>query len=144
VLKAVLDTNFFISSLLNKNGAPARLLELWRDGQYLLLSSPPIINEIKVVLELPRIKTKYNLNDFDIQKLITLIECDAILVPGQIDVGNAIPEDPSDSMFLSCALEGKADVIVSGDKHLLNLKKYKGIPVIPVNEFINLLKTKSE
>jgi uncharacterized protein len=144
VLRAVLDTNIFISSLINKNGAPARLVDLWREGSYILLSSPPIIKEIKAVLELPRIKTKYCLNDLDIQKLINLIEMDAILVPGIMDVGNAIPEDPSDSIFLSCALEGKADVIVSGDRHLLNLKKYKGIPVILVNEFINLLKTNSE
>jgi uncharacterized protein len=140
VLRAVLDTNIFISSLLNKTGAPARLLDLWRDGQYLLLSSPPIIKEIKTVLELPRIKTKYCLSDLDIQKLINLLEMDAIVVPGIMDVGNAIPEDPSDSIFLSCALEGSADVIVSGDRHLLNLKNFKGIPVIPVNEFIDLLK----
>ncbi len=115
------------------------MLDLWRDGKYLLLSSPPIIGEIKAVLELPRIKTKYCLNDLDIKKLLSLIEMDAILVPGIIDVGNAIPEDPSDQIFLSCAFEGDADVIVSGDRHLLNLKKFKGIPVKPVKEFIDLL-----
>jgi predicted nucleic acid-binding protein len=42
--------------------------------------------------------------------------------------------------FFSCAIEGGADVIVSGDRHLLNLKKFKGISVVPVNEFIDLLK----
>lgn len=141
MLKAVLDTNIFISSLLNKNGAPARLLDLWRDGKYLLLSSPPILGEIKAVLELPRIKTKYCLNDLDIQKLLNLIEMDAILVPGITDAGDVIPDDPSDHIFLSCAIEGNADAIVSGDRHLLNLKKFRGIPVIPINEFINLLQS---
>ena len=139
MLRAVLDTNIFISSLLNKNGTPARLSDLWKDSQYILLSSPPILREIKTVLELPRIKTKYGLNDLDIQKLLKLIEMDAILVPGIMDVGNAIPEDPSDHIFLSCALEGGADVIVSGDRHLLNLKKFKGIPIMSVKEFIDLL-----
>ena len=139
MLKAVLDTNIFISSLLNKKGAPARLLDLWREGKYLLLSSPSIIGEIKAVLELPRIKTKYCLNDLDIKNLLNLIEMDAIIVPGITDVGDPIPEDPSDHIFLSCAFEGDADVIVSGARHLLNLKKFKGIPVIPVNEFIDLL-----
>ena len=139
MLKAVLDTNIFISSLLNKKGVPDRLVDLWRDGQYLFLSSPPIIREIKSVLELPRIKKKYCLNDPDIQKLLNLIETDAILVPGITDVENPIPEDTSDQIFLSCALEGSADVIVSGDQHVLNLKKFKGISVIPVNEFMDLL-----
>jgi uncharacterized protein len=60
-------------------------------------------------------------------------------VPGVTDVGDAIPEDPSDHIFLSCAIEGSADMIVSGDHHLLNLKKFKGIPIMPVNEFIDLL-----
>jgi putative PIN family toxin of toxin-antitoxin system len=102
MLKAVLDANIFISSLLNKSGAPARLQDLWKDDEYLLLSSPPIIREIKAVLYLPRIKTKYCLNDFDIQKLLNLIEMEAILVPGITDVGNIIPEDPSDQIFFMC------------------------------------------
>jgi predicted nucleic acid-binding protein len=75
VLRAVLDTNVFVSSLLNKTGAPARLLDSWRAGEYLLMTSPPIVGEIK---------------------------------------------------FLSCALEAGADVIVSGDRHLLGLKTFEG------------------
>ena len=139
MIRAVLDTNIFISSLLNKKGTPARLLDLWKDGRYLLMSSPGIIAEIKAVLELPRIKSKYLLNDDDIQQLLNLIRRDAILVPGKIDVGNAIPEDPEDLIFLSCAIEAGADVIVSGDKHLLNLEEFRGIPVLPVNKFVDLL-----
>lgn len=139
MLRAVLDTNIFISSLLNKKGSPAMILDMWRDGQYLLLSSPAIIEEIKTVLEFPRIKTKYCLNDSDIQQLLILIEKDAILVPGTTDVGNAIPDDPKDLIFLSCALEADADVIVSGDRHLLKLKEFRGIPVLTVKEFIELL-----
>ena len=139
MLRAVLDTNIFISSLLNKKGAPARLLDLWKDGRYLLLSSPAIISEIKAVLELPRIKAKYSLDDFDIRKLLNLLEKDALLVPGLADVGNAIPDDPDDHIFLSCALEAGADVIVSGDRHLLDLKKFRGITVLPVKEFIELI-----
>ena len=63
---------------------------------------------------------------------------DAILVPGITDVGNAIPKDPSDHIFLSCAHEGGADVIVSGERHLLNLKKFRKIPILQVKEFVNL------
>ena len=137
MLKAVLDTNVFISSLLNKKGTPAKLLDMWKDGQYLLISSPRIIHEIKSVLELPRIKIKYCLDDLEIQKLINVLETDAILVPGSTEIENVIPDDPSDQMFLACAVECGADV--SGDRHLLELKEFEGIAIITVNEFISLL-----
>jgi putative PIN family toxin of toxin-antitoxin system len=139
VLRAVLDTNVFVSSLLNKKGGPAKLLDAWRAGEYLLVISPPIIEEIKAVLELPRIKGKYRLVDQDIRQLLDLLGKDAVLVPGFSDVGNAIPQDPVDRMFLSYALEAGADAIVSGDRHLLDLKAFEGIPIMHVKEFLDLL-----
>jgi len=51
---------------------------------------------------------------------------------------NNIEEDPSDNIFLECALKGKADYIISRDKHLLQLKQYKTIKIIPFSEFIKL------
>ena len=48
MLRAVLDTNIFVSSLLNKTGTPAKLLDSWKAGEYILITSPPIIKEIKV------------------------------------------------------------------------------------------------
>lgn len=139
MLRAVLDTNIFVSSLLNKKGAPARPLDAWRAGEYLLITSPPIMKEIKTVLEFPRIRVKYGLKDQDIQDLLDLLEKDAITVPGLPHVDKAIPEDQTDVIFLSCALEAGADFIVSGDHHLLDLKAFTGIPIIPVIEFFDRL-----
>ena len=138
-MRAVLDTNVFVSSLLNKTGAPSGLMDAWRAGEYLLVTSPPIMAEIKAVLELPRIREKYALTDHDIRQLLGLLEKDAIVVPGLSPVGNAIPRDPTDRMFLSCALDAGADVIVSGDSHLLSLKAFEGIPIVPVRQFLNRL-----
>ena len=139
MLRAVLDTNVFVSSLLNKTGAPARLLDAWRAGEYLLVTSPPIMAEIKAVLELPRIKDKYALTDQDIRQLLDLLEKDAILVPGLSPVNNTILQDPKDEIFLSCALDAGADVIVSGDRHLLSLKAFEGIPIVLVRQFLDRL-----
>jgi len=139
VLRAVLDTNVFVSSLLNKTGAPARLLDAWRAGEYLLVTSPPIMAEIKAVLELPRIRDKYALTDQDIRQLLDLLEKDAILVPGLSPVNNTILQDPKDEIFLSCALDAGADVIVSGDRHLLSLKAFEGIPIVLVRQFLDRL-----
>ncbi len=139
MLRAVLDTNVFVSSLLNKTGAPARLLDAWRAGEYLLVTSPPIMAEIKAVLELPRIRDKYALTDQDIRQLLDLLEKDAILVPGLSPVNNTILQDPKDEIFLSCALDAGADVIVSGDRHLLSLKAFEGIPIVLVRQFLDRL-----
>jgi putative PIN family toxin of toxin-antitoxin system len=135
VLRVVLDTNVFVSGLLSKTGLPAKILDAWRAGQYLLIASPPIVAEIKRVLQTPRIREKYFITDGDIEQLIILLEKEALIVPGYTDVKDAIPDDPSDEMFLACAVDAAADFIVSGDRHLLEISEYKGISIITVNEF---------
>jgi predicted nucleic acid-binding protein len=83
------------------------------------------------------------LTDDDIRQVFDLLEKDAIVVPGRSHVANAIPQDPTDHMFLSCALEAGADVIVSGDRHLLSLKTFEGIPIMPVVQFRDRLAQQS-
>jgi predicted nucleic acid-binding protein len=87
---------------------------------------------------LPRIREKYALTEDDIQQLLDLLEKDTILVPGLSHVNNVIPEDPTDHIFLSAALDAGADAIVSGDRHFLNLKAFEGIPIMAVREFLDL------
>jgi len=135
VLRVVLDTNVFVSGLLSKTGLPAKILDAWRAGQYLLIASPPSVAEIKRVLQAARIREKYFITDGDIEQLIILLEKEALIVPGYTDVKDAIPDDPSDEMFLACAVDAAADFIVSGDRHLLEISEYKGISIITVNEF---------
>jgi len=139
MLKVVLDTNIFISSLLSKAGGPAMVIDTWRAGQYLLVTSPSIISEIKRVVQMPKIRKKYGLTHNQIEKLILLLEKDAIVVPGLSAVEGAIPKDPADEMFLAAALDAKVDFIVSGDRHLLDLGEYKAIPIFTVRQFLELL-----
>jgi len=68
-----------------------------------------------------------------------LFEKDIIVVPGLSTVAGAIPKDPTDEMFLSAALDAKADLIVSSDRHLLDLGEYKGVPILTVRQFLELL-----
>ena len=140
MLKVVLDTNVFVSSLLTKSGGPAMVIDAWHAGQYLLVTSGPIISEIKRVLEAPKIRKKYGIGRKQIENLIRLLENDAIVVPGLSPVTGTIPEDPTDEMFLAAALDAKADIIVSGDRHLLDLDRYEGIPISTVRQFLELLK----
>ena len=139
MLKVVLDTNVFVSSLLTKSGGPAMVIDAWQAGQYLLVTSRPIISEIRRVLETPKIRKKYGIGRKQIENLIRLLENDAIVVPGLSPVTGTIPEDPTDEMFLAAALDAKADIIVSGDRHLLDLDRYEGIPISTVRQFLELL-----
>lgn len=143
MLKIVLDTNVFVSSLLVRAGLPSQVLDLWRQRRYLLIVSAAIIAEIRATLEYPRIRRKYAITGEDAEQLIALLKRDALLVPGDADVAGAIPQDPSDEMVLACALEGQADVIVSGDRHLLDLNSYGTIPILTVRQFLERLETES-
>ncbi len=135
MLRVVLDTNVFVSSLLVKAGLPAQVLDAWRERRYLLLISPPLMAEIAATLRYPRIRRRYRIAGEDVVGLLDLLERDAILVTGEAEVGGAVPEDPADEMVLACALDGLADLIVSGDSHLLDLGEYAGVPILTVRQF---------
>ncbi len=52
---------------------------------------------------------------------------------------NVVAEGPDDNKFLECALESRADFIVSGDKHLLRFREFKGIKIVSAREFLELI-----
>ena len=140
MLRAVLDTNQFVSSVLVRQGVPAQVLEAWRRREFLPITSPSIIAEIRSTLNYPRIRRKYPIVDDDIERLVALLERDALVVPGEANVGGAIPADSADEAVLACAIQGQADVIVSGDRHLLDLVEYQGISIISAREFLDRLR----
>jgi hypothetical protein len=143
VLRVVLDTNVFVSSLLSTEGTPAQLLNAWREGRYMLVTSPAIIAEVVEVLESPRISKKYLIRHQDVENLVDVLKTDAVLVPGEAGVKGSVPRDPRDEMFLACAIDANADCIVSGDRHLLDLQTFRGIPILTVNEFAEELENQS-
>ena len=132
MLRVVLDTNVFVSSLLVKEGPAAQVLDAWRARRYLLIVSPDFVAEIASTLRYPRIRRRYHITEDDIQALLDLLETDSILVPGTADVSGSLPEDPDDEVVLGCAVEGDADLVVSGDRHLLALGGFRGIEIVAV------------
>lgn len=73
----------------------------------------------------------------------SLLEADAILVPGTADVTGSVPEDLDDQIVLACAVDGDADLIVSGDQHLLDQGEIRGIEIVRVRMFLERLNTDS-
>jgi putative PIN family toxin of toxin-antitoxin system len=145
MLRVALDTNIFVSSLLVKEGVPAKVLDAWRERQYALFISPTILSEIRATLDYPRIRRKYSITDTEIDRLITLLEYDALIVPGDDEsVAGSVSEDPSDEAVLACALDARADLIVSGDRHLLEMREYQEIPILTVREFLDKLEAEGQ
>lgn len=139
MLRAVLDTNLFVSSVLVSEGLPARAIDAWRAYRYVLIVSPAIMAEIAKTLRYDRIRRKYDLTEADVDQLLTVLSVDAVVVPGQADVAGSVPDDPDDEAILACAVDGQADVVVSGDQHLLALGSFRDIPIITVRAFMERL-----
>lgn len=140
MLHVVIDTNVIVSGILSPKGAPVELLKAWRERRFLLLTSSAIVAEVRAVLKYPHIRKKYTLSDNEIEQTITLLEHDALLVKGEANVAGSVPDDPKDEMFLACAVDGEADVIVSGDHHLIDLESYRDIPIMTPRQFLDQLR----
>jgi hypothetical protein len=143
MLRVVLDTNQFVSSLLVRHGIPAQVIDAWQRREYLLVTSPALMAEVRATLDYPRIRRKYSITDERVERLITLLKQDALVVPGETNTSGAIPADPDDDKVLACAVDGIADLIVSGDRHLLDLGEFQGIPIIAAHEFLDRLQKES-
>lgn len=139
MIRVVFDTNIFVSSLLRKNGLPAQAIAAWRAHRLQLVTSPAIVAEFAATLQYPRIRRKYGVTDEEISALIDLLVADAVVVDGTIDVSGSVPDDPDDEIVLGCAIEGNADLIVTGDQHLLSLGAFRSIPIVTVRNLLERL-----
>lgn len=125
----VVDTNVLISGYLWK-GKPRHVLKLLRSGPYRLLYARQTLDELVRVLSL-----KFSLDASEIYRIVEDIRA----FGKEVNIASKecpVSADSSDNVFVNLALDGKAEIIVSGDSHLLRLKKFKGIEIISVSEFL--------
>lgn len=136
--RVVIDTNVLVSGIIQKSGFPHAVVKSWENGNIICITSLPMIEEVTRVLNYPKIKNNYGLNADDIsQTTLNLLKYSIVIDnPPAVDV---VKEDSQDNKVLSTAIEGKANYIVSGDSHLLNLKGYKGIEIITPKRFCEII-----
>jgi uncharacterized protein len=137
--RAVVDTNLFVSGLFAKDSPATELQDLWISRKFELVTSLEILRELSRVLQYPRIKERLQLKDDTIRRFFRLIFRKAVITRDLYSIDRII-KDPTDNKFLACALEAKADYIVSGDKHLRDLKHFHGVKITDVKTFIEKLK----
>ncbi len=130
MLRAVLDTNVFISALFG--GTPEDVYRAALRGRFTLVTSPAILTELARAL-----REKFSLPEPDITAYVKQIARRSRVVRPAIRV--AVVADDDDNRVLECAAAGEADVIVSGDRHLLRVKAYSGIPIVRPIDFLRTL-----
>ena len=138
MLKIVLDTNVFVSALINPRGKPAQILNYVFESKVRLFTSPSIIEELERVLSYPKLVKRHGLEKQELKEFVSDLLSILSLVEGKKAI-ELIAEDPADNNYLSCVVDAKADFIVSGDIHLLNLREYEGIQIITPAQFLEML-----
>lgn len=133
MIKAVVDTNVFISGTIWK-GTPHRVLELWSASKFKLVVSNEIVNEYESVLN--KILTH---QPELVERILETIRMHSEYVQ-PIKLPKPICRDPNDDMFLSAALAGKVDYIVSGDKDLLVLSNVWDVKILNPRQFLDAVK----
>lgn len=139
-MRIVLDTNVYISALMNPESPPGMILQLWEEEKVTLCTSESSIAEISRVLDYPKVRrylrhSNESLGDFlvDLRTRATLLE--------NIPAIRRTSVDPDDDQFLALAVAANADYLVSGDKHLLNLRHYKEIWIVSPSAMLSFFAT---
>jgi putative PIN family toxin of toxin-antitoxin system len=131
--RVVIDTNVFVSGL-NFAGKPGEVLELFVRGNIDVFISPFILSEIERIL-----RERFEWSERNIHRVLNRIKRQTILVDPKLKV-IAIKRKDDDNRILECAIEGRVQYLISGDrKHVLPLKEYQGIKILSPAEFLKLL-----
>jgi hypothetical protein len=133
-VRVVVDTNVFISSLLNTEGNPRKVIDLWRFEKMTLCISKEILAEYFAVLG--RFGMSEEPEGGELVQLFQKRYNQVFLT--SVPTVLAISEDPADNKFIECAVAADAKYIISGDRHQLNLKVFKGIRILPPTEFLKV------
>ena len=121
----------FISGLFFA-GPPYRISQAWRDERVQLVVCPEILAEYRQVAS--RLIQRYK--SIDVSALIDLVAVRSRIIQARA-LAKPVCDDPSDDIFLACALAAKAPVIVSGDRHLLKASGFAGIQVLRPKTFVD-------
>ena len=124
-----------ISAIIN-DGTSRRLLRKIIQCKHVLITSEQIINELEQVLS----RSKFKMNKNEIKKIISVIisSSDVKQTKSKFKI---VKDDPDDDMFINTAHDGQADYIVSGDKDLLKIRKFRSVTILTVNEMLEILKS---
>jgi hypothetical protein len=136
-VRVVLDTNVVASGFL-WGGVPRQLLQAAREKKLRLYTSTSLLLELTDILGRAKFARKLAAAQLSVDQLV---ERYALLttVVHPVTIPPTILDDPDDDQVLACALAAKVEIIVSGDRHLIDLKEHQGIRVVAVAEAVKTI-----
>lgn len=137
--RVVIDTNVFVSGLINPHGQPAQILFARERGMLTLLIAPALMSEVGQVLRQPIIQRKHGLSDSQLSRLLLRIIRSAEVVPLLADLPITC-RDPKDDKFLAAALGGNAEYVLTGDEESLSRNgapEVITLQIITVSDFLD-------
>ena len=139
-MKVVIDTNVAISGLL-WSGPPNQILKWSRDGLLKTFGCEATTAELKTVLRYEKFSKRLAALDTTSEKVFAYFMNLIHYVPTPKIIPDIIKADPFDNIFLALALQNKTHLIISGDEHLLEQKKYQGIQIVTPKEACSVIET---
>jgi uncharacterized protein len=137
VNRVVIDTNILISGTTISETPPTQVIDLWRNGSIVNITSPQLLAEANDVLTRPKIMAFTGLSVEETQAFLKDVAKRSYLTTGEYYI-EPLTSNPDDTAVLQAAVEGRATHIITGDKkHLLPLKEIQGIAILPPQEFLS-------
>ena len=133
MLKLVIDTNVVISALLKPESSPALIMSLVLRGNCTLCLTEKIFAEYEEVSGRGKFK---KLDHGSVREFLSTLRRRALWVVPKVQV-DGITKDPDDNVFLECALESRADFLITGNIHHFPEKKFRHTAIVAPGEFVS-------
>jgi putative PIN family toxin of toxin-antitoxin system len=137
-VRAVIDNNVLVSGLL-WGDKPGRVLAAVAEGHVHIFLSEELLAELREVLRRSKFTARLALRELTPETALAKVQAIARLVPASPIPAPPALRDADDLAVLACAISVSVDVIITGDKDLLTLKSFQGIPIIDAAEALKRL-----
>ena len=142
--RVVIDANVYVSALIRPQGPPGQIVErLLGEGPHTIIVSKMILEEVRRSLDYPKVRKKIDATEQELNAWVDSLGVLADVVSGVPEV-RVVESDPDDDVYVAAALDGRADFIVSGDRHLLELEEVQGVRIITPRQFLDVLSDSTE
>src|SRR5688500_11200564 len=138
LVRAVIDTNLFVSGFLTKGGNPYTLLLALRAAVFNLVSTEALLTELTEVVQRPTLVRHFHVTAAEVSDVMLFSRRTAAIVQPPTTLPLSV-RDPKDDKFLAAALAGNADYLVTGDGDLLSLRDHPALgslKIVTVAEFL--------
>ena len=136
-MRVVLDTNIIISATLIRGGTEDQIVRAWQRGVFELVLSPPILEEMGRALFYEKLRKFRWMTVEEVAELLQALAQGSMVVSGRSKVKAS--RDPDDDKFLAAAIEAEARFVVTGDRDLLDIRRYRNVRMITPARFLRII-----